>query len=288
MINTIKYKLTDEYVNVKIKSKIINFCPSNNIHEKKKFYTNLQFLIEERILYRIKIKKEPYNGYNIIHDLEYNFIHEHFNEKKIYMDKQLKELDISSNKYKTVKNEYTKFFTNNNLINFFIDTINSKHNTYKNIYNDLHCDVIVTQNTIKYRDITVNLDDRLKYLLQMNTKEHLMLMILRYFSFGITGHHCAIPINIYKYCVNKLNVKAEGFASPLNSKLIGIKDTIYCTLFNDTDKYYGSVGPFSYKKLVKYCDKNWLINPPYMPNIMYFMYTQIIKAFHRIENDNFT
>jgi hypothetical protein len=108
-------------------------------------------------------------------------------------------------------------------------------------------------------------------------------MILRYAGYGITGQHCAIPTNTYKYLYDAFNIRGEGFASPLNSKLIGMNDTVFCSLFKDTDKHVGSLGPFSYKALIDNPNKNWTVNPPYMPEIMMMAYDTVIKAFENIE-----
>ena len=66
-----------------------------------------------------------------------------------------------------------------------------------------------------------------------------------------------------------------------------MKNTVFCTLFKDTDKYFGSAGPFSHKKIVKNSDSNWTVNPPYMPNIMMMVYKELKKAFKKIKRDNF-
>jgi hypothetical protein len=83
------------------------------------------------------------------------------------------------------------------------------------------------------------------------------------------------------------NIRGEGFSSPLNSKLLQMKNTVFCTLFRDTDKYVGSQGPFSYKTLVKNSNHNWTVNPPYMENLMEYASKQMIKAIKKIERKDF-
>src|SRR3989344_5464199 len=86
---------------------------------------------------------------------------------------------------------------------------------------------------------------------------------------------------------DKTNIRVEGYSSPLNSKLMDMKDTFFCTLFKDTDQQFGSIGPFTWKKIVKYQHLNWSINPPYIEKILKIMYMNVIKAFEYITRKDF-
>lgn len=270
-------KLINEYVNfMGITRKLQNIHFIQNKKLASKLFDQLfQFIIEDRILYRYKIKQPPYNGYNKIEDEEdLKIINENFENKKKYMEKKG---DTQNETY--IKLEEIK--------DYFIHLVNNKHELYNNMYNDTNNDIIVSDEYVKYRKIKIILDNRLKFLLKKAGKKNFVRMILRYVGYGITGQHCAIPINTYKYLYDTFNIRGEGFGSPLNSKLIGMKDTVFCTLFKDTDKYVGSLGPFSHKNLVKHQDKNWTINPPYMPNVMLMTYNETMKAFKKIKRNDF-
>lgn len=268
-------KIIDEYVNfMGVFNKLNNIYFINDKKIRRDIYKSLQHLIEDRILYRYKIKSPPYHGYNIIKDdEEIKIIDDFFDDTKKYLEKKNK------------KNEmYNKLY---DIKKYFIDNVNNKKHLFSDMYSDEDNIIKVTPEYIKYRKVKIILDERLKYLLQKMGEKKFLRMILRYIGYGITGQHCSIPYHVYKYMYDVFNIRGEGFSSPLNSKLLGFKDTIFCTLFKDTDKKMGSVGPFSSKILIKNSDKNWAVNPPYMKNIMYIAYKVIMKVFKKIERNDF-
>ena len=60
-------------------------------------------------------------------------------------------------------------------------------------------DIKIENNFVKIDRVRFELDERLKFLLNKTSKEHLVRCVLRYAGYGITGQHCALPINVYKY-----------------------------------------------------------------------------------------
>jgi hypothetical protein len=267
-------KIIDEYVNFMGVVQKLDNIPFINDHKlRRKLFGQLQHLIEDRILYRYKIKSPPYHGYNPIEDDEMGMINDFFTAKKEYM------------KNKGDINEvYDKI---DQMKDFFIDTINNKKKIFANMYTDNNNSIQVTDEFIKYKKVKIPLDDRLRFLLNKMGTKRFVRMILRYVGYGINGQHCSIPTNVYEYMYNAFGVHGEGFSSPLNSKLLELPDTVFCTLFKDTDKYIGSQGPFSHKALVKNSDKNWTVNPPYMTNVMYMVYKEVMKAFKKIKRHDF-
>jgi hypothetical protein len=267
-------KIKDEYANFVEIYKRLNYIPFfENKELRVKMYRSLQNLVENRILYRYKIKSPPYHGYNPITEGE-TTVDSFFNWMKTHMESKEK---TESELYKSL----------DKIKNYFLDLVNNKEKKFSYIYKSNDNDIIVTDSTVKYRKITIELDDRLRYLLAKMKKKRFMRMILRYLGYGITGHHCSIPYNVYHYFYKSFGVRGEGFSSPLNSKLIELPDTVFCTLFKDTDKYAGSLGPFSHKVLVKHSDVNWTLNPPYMADVMYMVYKEVMKAFKKIERQDF-
>jgi len=270
LINNIK----DEYVNfMGIKKKLNNIYFIEDYKLASRIYGDLQFLIEDRILYRYKIKSPPYHGYNKIEDAEYPMINNFFMDMKKYMEEK-----------KNLNEIYMKM---DDIKEYFIYIINNKTTLFSNMYNDNDNKITVTNEYVQYRKIKIILDPRLKFLLDKAGKERFLRMLLRYFGFGLTGQHCSLSINVYTYMYDEFGIRGEGFSSPLNSKLLTMKDTVFCTLFKDTDKYIGSKGPFSHKILVKYSDKNWTVNPPYFPAVMLLAYHEVMKAFKKIKRPDF-
>lgn len=277
----------DNYINITKKFENISFLDDE---KRRKIFDDLQMLLEDRILYRWKHKKKPYNGYNIIEDEEYQFINHFFNDHLEYIFNKYMKYAISYNteQHKDMSRFYNdlmkKFDDIIKIRTYFIDTINNKDKNKEN--SNLSNEIKVSDNYVEYKNIRIKLDTRLKFLLQKGKKKF-MRMILRYLGYGITGQHCALPTNVYKYLYDNFGIRGEGFCSPLNSKLIEMKDTVFCTLFKDTDKYYGSKGPFSSKTLIKNQHVNWTANSPYIPNVMMITYKEIKKAFKKITRNDF-
>jgi len=124
------------------------------------------------------------------------------------------------------------------------------------------------------------LDDRIRYLLSYSKKmlkKHtnykcivslsrklVVRCLLRYSSLGITGNQCSLSSTLYNYLYENLNIRGEGFCSPLNSKLIEKNDTIICSVFKDTDKYFKSSGQFNKNIMLEHTKINWILNPPFL------------------------
>lgn len=100
-------------------------------------------------------------------------------------------------------------------------------------------------------------------------KEIIMLMMLRYKSMAIGSQQWALPLQWYRYLVKKYNADIEGFASPLNSRFILIKDNPrFCSLHLDTDAPFGSIGNIFKLKSNDIKNKTMINNPPYVLEIM--------------------
>ena len=269
-------KILEEYVNymgITRKLKNVHFIQDKKM--KNKTFINLQMLVEDRILYRYKHKLlPPYHGYHPIDDEEMTMINEHFTD---------------------IINYHKKINTQNELVNkldkikeYFLNLITNKKSINKHMYDDIDFNIIETNEYVKFRKIKIQLDNRLRFLLKKAGKQKFLRFILRYLGYGITAQHCSIITSVYRFLYDKFNIRGEGFSSPLNSKLIQMKGTVFCTLFKDADNVFGSQGPFSYKVLLKNSDKSFTVNPPYMPNVMYTAYINIKKAFKNIKRDDYT
>lgn len=168
-----------------------------------------------------------------------------------------------------------------------IDLINNKYQKTKNIVQKTSNKIKKSRKYIKYRNLKFLLDERIKLLIERTTLKKVLRMLLRYASLGISSEQCAIPTNVYFYLYDTLNIKGEGYASPLNSKLISKKDIKFCSAFYDTDKYFGSLGPFDKRHLIDNQHINWLCNPPYISYVVKKTVTHIVDAFNEITNENF-
>jgi Phosphorylated CTD interacting factor 1 WW domain len=175
----------------------------------------------------------------------------------------------------------------NKLADDVVDFINNKYDKTKNILDDTSNSIKKTKKYINYRNLQIHKDERINLLIERTSSNIVLRMLLRYTSLGISSEQCSIPSNVYFYLYDTLNIKGEGYASPLNSKLISKKDIKFCSVFYDTDKYFGSLGPFSKKALVDNQNINWLCNPPYISYVVKKTVTDIVDAFDEITNENF-
>ncbi|ATZ80282.1 WW domain-containing protein [Bodo saltans virus] len=329
---------------------IVNIIRKNDIARKKKIFNKIQFLTEQRVLYRIEHDMLPLSGYEMISYAERVYVEKFFigdefkyplqllireklndfviNDKYINkldtindfnIDEFLKDNNISKNSIgdimyakitgfinETVKMRKEYLFLVENKNENFIDYDKKLKAMYKEKYNKII--VYNYKNNeniihyIKFNNITINffytdmtqcdcekkIDYRLNYLYKMGGYSNFLRMILRYLCYGITGQHISLPIKVYDYMYKNMDVKGEGFASPFNSKLLEKDGTIFCSLFYDTDKWFGSKGAFSSKILIEYGEKfNFMLNPPYIPEVMEKMYNYVMEAFERIERKNF-
>lgn len=231
-------KIIDEYFNYLKRIEI--FKLSTNWEES----ALLETFLYNRVYSQIYLKKEPYHSYNYINDDDVKYLKEYY-AKLPYIDK-------------------------------IIEIVNRKNP--KNIKTNIKID----KKYIWFGEIQFKLDDRIKFLINLaktnilkyngeySKKRSKLIAIklvircmLRYSSLGITGHHCSLTNEVYYYMYKNLGLKGEGFCSPFNSKLIEYDDTKICTIFEDTDKYFKSLGPFNKSVILENDNINWSINPPF-------------------------
>jgi hypothetical protein len=124
------------------------------------------------------------------------------------------------------------------------------------------------------------------------TARDVMLMVLRYKSHLIGGQQWGIPHEVYKDLYEKWGARYEAFASPLNSRMIGMKGAQFCSLFPDVDGVFGSLGnifdvdlcnPLGLKE--KPYRVVWVVNPPFVESVMERIMKKVIKALREAEKD---
>jgi len=270
--NIINEYLIYNYISSKLKFMVEIDVPNRVRH---KLFDILQHLLELRTFFRYDAKNPPYHGYNKIQEEELKTINKFFDEWHLY----------NTNKELNTKKQYG--YNVYKIKDIFLTTINNFYDNYKTYYKRIKDKSIsISETNIQFVDIEIDLDDRINMLIKKSGLETTLYMLLRYINYGITGMHCALPYVVYKYIYDEFNVRAEGFSSPLNSKLIFMKDSVICTLFKDTDKSFGSLGPFTYENMITNQDKNWMINPPYMEYIIKLSYDIILEVFKNTTNEN--
>lgn len=119
------------------------------------------------------------------------------------------------------------------------------------------------------------------HLLKLGTAEEVATCALRYRAILAGSQHLGLTYEYHRKLHHLLMARNEGFASPLNSRVLGaaVEGTgavQLCTLFADTDAPFGSIGPFGGARLNR--GEVWAVNPPYVITVMDAAWARIRQA----------
>lgn len=140
--------------------------------------------------------------------------------------------------------------------------------TEKTEHEKCNIPVIVNENTININGHERTLPpQKLSILRKLNDSlVSLGSMVMRYECLLIGEQQWAVPLEMYQFAVKNYGVSVEGFASPINSQILYINENLkYCSIFPDTDIYFGSIGSFFD---ANFDGKSVYVNPPYVLDIM--------------------
>ena len=156
--------------------------------------------------------------------------------------------------YNIKKSVITKNRNNNKIIfikfnlcfnfNFYLNNIR-----IKNILNNLLIP-LETYNKMKNKYI----GDK-KYI-----DEYFFVILFRYQLLGSNNHQLSILPKIFNKLNEDFNFEIECFASSINSS-----SNIYCSIYSDVEKYFGSIGSFFQIDIIK---GFFILNPPYQEDII--------------------
>jgi len=90
---------------------------------------------------------------------------------------------------------------------------------------------------------------------------------LRYAALAPGGQQWGLPRAHVQFLYDSFGVRNEAFASPLNSRLLGLPDARFCSLFPDTDGVFGSIGDFFAVDMAAH-PGNWVVNPPFVEALL--------------------
>ena len=201
-----------------------------------------------------------------------------YNEKKIKIT-----LERISKLEKNIIDSQNKFIGFNKLL-----MINkNKASAFQNI----SCSIFVSGEDnyiIKYRTYTKVINFKRYAKLIRNYDRpfpyDIIRMILRYSIFDTSNHQWSIGIKLYDHISNLFDIGFEMFASPLNFNM-----NMFCSIFLDTDKIFGSVGSFynlSIDRLLNQNIKGVFFNPPYLPILMNYSTKICINLLEKMQNEN--
>lgn len=121
---------------------------------------------------------------------------------------------------------------------------------------------------------------RLQLLSSMALSVDVAKTVVRYACLFSRGQQWSIPSVVYRILVDRLKVDLEGFASPLNSKILELGGR-FCSLFPDTDSIFGSVGDFFSFDLR---NQSAVVNPPFIVTVMDRMVEKLTTAIEQSES----
>jgi hypothetical protein len=106
----------------------------------------------------------------------------------------------------------------------------------------------------------------------------LVRALLRYEAALSGSQQLGLPRKLYEKLYD-LGIRNEGFASPFNSRMVALNkpDTMFCSLFLDTDAPFGSLGPFQLIDMESH-PGGWTINPPFIETIIDITVDKIIDT----------
>ena len=167
----------------------------------------------------------------------------------------LKILSNANNKYMKMVQE---LHTNRNKPGYFSDISCSLFVTDSENYIIRYRSYIKVINFKRYATLIRNYDRPFPF--------DILRMLLRYSIFDMSNQQWSIGIKLYDEISTQLDIGFEMFSSPLNFNM-----NMFCSLFLDTDKIFGSVGSFyniTIDKLLNLGLRGVFYNPPYLPLLM--------------------
>lgn len=136
--------------------------------------------------------------------------------------------------------------------------------------------IIVTDNSLSFGKFKIYLSKlRLQKLIEIGGEEATTKLLLRYSTILAGSQHWRVPVEVYKFINSHLPIDIEGFASPINSQLMMIKDNArFCSVF-EADKIFGSLGSFFNLDIR---GKTMTVMLPYVPALLVRAYDKISQT----------
>lgn len=121
---------------------------------------------------------------------------------------------------------------------------------------------------------------------QTATNKDILNLLLRYESIISTSQQWNIPKECFDNLIKRFDIKIEAFASPINSQLLlhNNSNLNYCSLFEDTDKIFRSLGDF-YKNHFENC--SIIANPPYVYLLLNKLANYVIQECNNAKKNNY-
>lgn len=140
----------------------------------------------------------------------------------------------------------------------------------------------ISNKYIVYKRFKYRMNNRLKLLIRRKSIEEVTGLILRYSSMLSGGQQWAMPSELMTLLHSKYRFRYEGFASPLNSVMLGLPGGRYCSLFTE-DRAFGSIGSFNSEIMISNGGYNWIVNPPYTEYMLSYAVESVLHALNHVK-----
>ena len=104
-------------------------------------------------------------------------------------------------------------------------------------------------------------------LVRIGGRTAAVAVALRYAALAPGGQQWGLPRAHVRFLYDEFGVRNEAFASPINSRLLGLPGARFCSLFPDTDGVFGSIGDFFAADMAAH-PGNWVVNPPFVEELL--------------------
>lgn len=231
--------------------------------------------------------------------LKNNYLWKNFIERFILKDgqKDIDNLSIEDNffdkewAYMSSVNKSFEHLNKDQILNK-IKNILQNYNKDKQIIFAKNIKVVISTNkfniTINYRKEILKYEmnipeERIKCLKKLANNDLIAIMIMRYACLHSNGQQWSHNKAFYKYFLDNYDCKLEGFASPLNSRLM-LLEGFFCSLFPEVDKPFGSLCQFTE---AYYENTTVLANPPFISYIIEDAVNHAIKNLNDAKKYNY-
>lgn len=131
------------------------------------------------------------------------------------------------------------------------------------------------------RDLFLGGSARVHELVALGGCEATATMMARYQGLFPQGQQWGVPFAMVE-TLHSAGVRNEGFASPLNSRMLGMEGGKFFSAFPEVDGPFGSCGSFFQARVGDH-PGGWLINPPFVERLMALAAEWVVKHVSEIE-----
>jgi len=165
------------------------------------------------------------------------------------------------------------------------DVIKETSQKYSSFQSKEHLTIKIKKHSIMCNEIKIDRTSRINYLLKKFDKLDVISMLLRYEAIMYGYNHMSMDIDTFEKWLKPYLPEGplnEAMASPLNAIVLTMNTPgVFCSLFYDTDKPFGSIGSFLNPTLsLDDYEGGWFANISPIQSLMDKSAERIIELLH--------